>query len=149
MLADKADGHFELVRWYYDEAQSLCGDNPDLDEFKTKAQRHQNEADQRYNNYQEMLRVYYSREVSSIMESFSSTMEDSLQLYHQFAKTCAESIHGLRPKAQIQVCSDEILRRRGAAQYFLDEILEVVKKSYERDCTLRRQLHGAVDGLFD
>ena len=40
-------------------------------------------------------------------------------------------------------------RLKGQAQYRLEKLLEVVKKSYERDCELRKMLHSGTDALFD
>ena len=53
------------------------------------------------------------------------------------------------PYGQCEVGEEEINRRKGAAADRLEQLLEVVKKSYERDCLVRREIHAGVDALFD
>merc|ERR1712086_212625 len=127
MIVDEAEPGFELAKDDFNHAKDLCDKNSD-----------KMLVDNRVNNVNEMT-VDEDR-----------VAEDMLQVYHQFTLDCAESINCLRPVGQLDDMGDDTVpRRKGAAQYRLDKLLEVVKASYDRDCGLREQLHIGTDALFN
>merc|ERR1711957_380505 len=100
--------------------------------------------------YKREMEHYVNSKINEIIDTEAATAEDILAVYHQFTLDCAESINCLRPVGQLDDMGDaDVPRRKGAAQYRLDKLLEVVKASYDRDCGLREQLHIGTDALFN
>lgn len=147
LLEYKADPHFEYASTHYDKAKDLCDQT--TEEYYHKATRHQKNADDRYDEYREALRIRYSSRIEEIMIDIEASKDKAVEMYHQFARTCAETIRCLQPSGQIEVCGPDPLRKKGEAKDYLEQLLRVVQMSYDRDCALRKELHIGVDGLLD
>merc|ERR1712166_1171130 len=139
--------YFDLIRdyiakEYYGEAKNLC--EKDLD--KLVVDTCVSDAEHVLDKYNQEVSDYLMNQYSEVASNQEQSQEDMLAMYHQFSLLCGDEIRQLRPTNQVEVGPDTAPRRKGAAAYRLEELLEVVKKSYERDCSLRRELHIGTDG---
>jgi len=145
MVDNKGGPGVNIAIGYYDDAKNLCEDIQD----KTAVDVYITEANDMLNKYRNEVSDYLFQRFSEKQADKEQSQEDILQMYHQFSLQCAESIRELMPYGQCEVGEEEINRRKGAAADRLEQLLEVVKKSYERDCLVRREIHVGVDALFD
>jgi hypothetical protein len=146
MVVDEAGPGFELAIEDFNHAKDLCDKNTDKMLVDNKVK----DVNDKMDEYKREVEYYVSNKVNEMVVDEENQAEDMLQVYHQFSLDCAESINCLRPVGQLDDMGDDTVpRRKGAAQYRLDKLLEVVKKSYERDCALREQLHIGTDALFN
>jgi hypothetical protein len=146
MVENKAAPGFDLATDRYQQAKDLCDKNKD----KVLVDSKMKDVTEKMDEYKREVEHYASNKIDAMQQDRQLKEEDILNLYHQFTLDCAESINCLRPVGQLDDMGDaDVPRRKGAAQYRLDKLLEVVKKSYDRDCALRKNLHVGVDALFD
>jgi len=68
--------------------------------------------------------------------------EDILTIYHDFA--CR--VKSLQEKSESE--KTEVARDPGAAEAWLQNVMEEIQKDYRRDCDLRAQLHAALDETY-
>merc|ERR1712166_1727856 len=146
MIVDEAEPGFELAKDDFNHAKDLCDKNSD----KMLVDNRVKDVNDKMDEYKREVEYYVSNKVNEMTVDEDRVAEDMLQVYHQFTLDCAESINCLRPVGQLDDMGDDTVpRRKGAAQYRLDKLLEVVKASYDRDCGLREQLHIGTDALFN
>jgi len=145
MVLNKGGPGIDIAKEYYGEAKNLC--EKDLD--KLVVDTCVSDAEHVLDKYNQEVSDYLMNQYSEVASNQEQSQEDMLAMYHQFSLLCGDEIRQLRPTNQVEVGPDTAPRRKGAAAYRLEELLEVVKKSYERDCSLRRELHIGTDGLFD
>lgn len=145
MVHNKGGPGIDIAKEYYAEAKELC----EADSDKLVVDSCVSDAEHVLDKYNQEVADYVMNKYSDIAADQEQSHEDMLAMYHQFSLLCAEEIRQLRPANQVEVGPDTAPRRKGAAAYRLEELLEVVKKSYERDCCLRKELHIGTDGLFD
>jgi len=146
MVEDKASPGFDLAKRHYNDAKDLCDETKDKVIVDNKVRDVNNKLD----NYRTEVSDYVTTKINEIYETNESTNEDLLTIYHEFSTTCAQYIQCLRPVGQVDNFGErQVNRQKGAEQYRLEKLLEIVRKSHARDCELRKKLHVGTDQIFD
>ena len=123
---------------HYQDAYNLTTDAV----IKRDCQNKMHALDDTLRRYNDAVMDVVNQEIYKVDSTKKAEIEDVLRIYHDFSTR----IESLAKKMDIPATDCD--RTPGAAEARLEGIMKMINAHWERDCSLRLQLHIALDQTF-
>ena len=137
-IVDMKTEPLKVAYGHYQDAYNLTEDAV----VKRDCQNKMHALDDALQGYNDMVMDVVNNEIYKVDSNKKAEIEDVLRIYHDFST----KIESLAKKMELD--STEVNREPGKAGERLDGLMTLLHSHWERDCSLRLQLHVALDQTF-